>query len=306
MLNPIRLDGRLCLVLLGCLVADCLLAPGALAHPGSGIGVDRQGRVFFVDTGEGVWVIGVEGRVERHAGPAFHWMALDAASGFGETRLPRLPAAEMTAVGRDPMVLLSSDFPIAVGSDGALYFPEPRDEDAQRMVRVAPSGERSDFAVLPAESDGAPLRWLNGVAAAADGSIYYAENASVRRIDAGGAIATVAAGIEVPDCERPPGMPPELGPLLRGLAVTGDGTVYVAASGCSAVLRIGAGGEVTPVLRATPPWAPTGVAVHGDEVYVLEYLHTENAVDRREWIPRVRKLAADGTVTLLATVERAP
>jgi hypothetical protein len=287
-----------------CLVAACTLTPAALGHPGSGIGVDRRGRVFFVDTGQGVWVIERDGRVVSHAGPSFHWMTLDPASRFGETSFPHRADADIQAAGGDPMVLLSGETPIALGRDGALYFPEPRDDGRLRMVRMTAAGERSDFAVLPAESDGAPLRWLNGVAAAEDGAIYYAENASVRRIDAGGAITTVAAGVEVRDCERLPGLPAELGPLLRGLAVGENGAVYVAASGCSAVLRIDAGGEITSILRASPPWAPTGVALHGAEVYVLEYLHTSGAADRREWIPRVRKLSPDGTVTILATIER--
>ena len=70
-------------------VAALLLTAPALAHPGSGIGVDRQGRIFFVDTGEGVWVVETDGRVRAHDGPAFHWMTLDPASAFGERAASR-------------------------------------------------------------------------------------------------------------------------------------------------------------------------------------------------------------------------
>jgi hypothetical protein len=77
----------------------------------------------------------------------------------------------------------------------------------------------------------------------------------------------------------------------------------VAASGCGAVLRITSRGEVTPVLRAERPWTPTGVALHGGDVYVLEYWMTASD-DRREWLPRVRKLSRDGAVSILAAVER--
>ncbi len=39
---------------------------------------------------------------------------------------------------------------------------------------------------------------------------------------------------------------------------------------------------------------------------MLEYLHTddEDVADRKVWVPRVRKLAADGTVSLVVAVDR--
>jgi hypothetical protein len=47
------------------------------------------------------------------------------------------------------------------------------------------------------------------------------------------------------------------------------------------------------------------VAVKGDDVYVLEFLYID--VERREdWLPRVRKVSKDGTVTTLATITEAP
>jgi hypothetical protein len=286
-------------------LAPLLLAASALAHPGSGIGVDRQGRIFFVDTGEGVWVLETDGRLRAHDGPAFHWMTLDPASAFGATRFEHLPSSDMRAVGRDPMVLLSSDFPIAVGTDGALYFPEPGRDRRLHLVRLAPSGERRDLAVLPAESEGAPLGWLNGIAAGPNESIYYSENASVRRIDASGAISTVASGISVPGCATLSHLPEGFAPYLRGLAVAEDGVVFAAANGCRAVIRIGKDGATTPVLRAEPPYSPTGVTVRGDAVYVLEYSHPDREPqDRKEWVPRVRKLGPDGTASVVVTIER--
>ena len=173
-------------------------------------------------------------------------------------------------------------------------------------MRLPPAGERSDLAVLPATSDGVPLQWLNGIAAAPDGSIYYSENAAVRRIDPSGAITTVASGIVVPDCDALRDVPSEFAPYLRGLAVAADGAVYVAANGCRAVVRIGPDGVATPVLRAEAPWSPTAVALGGGDLYVLEYLHTgrDPEEDRKVWVPRVRKLAADGAVTLVVAIDR--
>jgi hypothetical protein len=287
-------------------VAALLLTAPALAHPGSGIGIDRQGRIFFIDTGEGVWVVEADGRLRAHDGPAFHWMALDPASAFGATNFTHLPSSDMRAVGRDPMVLLSSDFPIAVGTDGALYFAEPGRDRRLHLVRLPPAGARSDLTVLPATSDGVPLQWLNGIAAAPDGSIYYSENAAVRRIDPSGAITTVASAIVVPGCDPLREVPSELAPYLRGLAVAADGTVYVAANGCRALVRIGPDGVATTVLRAEAPYSPTAVALGGSDLYVLEYVHTgrDPEEDRKVWVPRVRKLAADRTVSLVIAIDR--
>ena len=85
--------------------------------------------------------------------------------------------------------------------------------------------------------------------------------------------------------------------------MTPDGTVYVAASGCSAVLKIAPDGSVSVVLRASDAWTPTGVAISGDDLYVLEYRYIES--ERREdWLPRVRKVSRDGKVSIIAAVER--
>ena len=76
-----------------------------------------------------------------------------------------------------------------------------------------------------------------------------------------------------------------------------------AATGCHCVVRLTPGGKVETVLKAERPWSPTGVAVFGEDVYVLEYTNA-NAGPNSGWLPRVRKMARDGKVTILATVAR--
>src|SRR6266704_1468824 len=99
-------------------------AATAAAHPGSGIVIDRRGYVYFVDTGSGVWSIDPSGRLARHDGPRFHWMAIEESPRPPGSRLPAIEGGEVTAVGVSPTLLLSSDVPIAVGRDGAVYYPE--------------------------------------------------------------------------------------------------------------------------------------------------------------------------------------
>src|SRR5437667_6434988 len=135
----------------------------AVAHPGSGIVVDRRGDVYFIDTGGGIWKIERTGGVVRAGGPLFHWLALDERGLFAGGRLPSLPSAEITAVGANPTLLASSDFPIAVGGDGVLYYPEFGADQRLRIIRYTPAGAKSVRAILPSRP-GAPLRWINGLA----------------------------------------------------------------------------------------------------------------------------------------------
>ena len=293
-----------------CLGAFLLAASLAFAHPGAGIVVDRRGQVFFIDTGAGVWKIDLQGRLEKHRGDAFHWMAIDHRGGLTDRDMPRNTGGELPVVGPDPTLLLSSDFPIAVGPDGALYYPQPEGTDRVRIMRVAPSGRPEVFATLPPATEVGPdgkarsVPWIHGLTAGPDGSLYYAERNAVRRIAADGKVTHVAGDIKVPDCVRPPAAREErLGPALRGLDVAPDGTIYVAASACSALLKINPKGAISVVLRAEDAWSPTGVAVSGDDLYVLEYLHIK-ADRREEWVPRVRKLSRGGTASVIATVRR--
>jgi sugar lactone lactonase YvrE len=87
--------------------------------------------------------------------------------------------------------------------------------------------------------------------------------------------------------------------------VDARGTVYVAASGCGRVLKITPDRQVTTVIQLQSPWSPTGVALSGSDLYVLEFLHTASEIeDRREWLPRVRKISADGKTAIIASIDR--
>ncbi len=296
--------------ILSAFLTTLLAASPSSAHPGSGIVVDRQGQVYFVDTGLGVRKIDLQGRLARHQGPAYHWMTIDHQGRFAGRRLPRDVGGELPVVGKDPTLILSSDFPVAIGSEGAFYYPQAGSDARVRVMRLAASGDLAVFATLPLATEIGPggkaerARWIHGLAAGPRGSLYYTERHAVRRIAPDGTVSLVAGGITVPDCVRPPAANAEsLGPGLRGLDVTPDGTVYVAASACSALLKITPEGSVSVVLRGLDAWSPMGVAVSGDDLYVLEYRYIES--ERREdWLPRVRKVSREGKVTVLATVDR--
>jgi len=278
------------------LAAAVVAAAPALAHPGSAIVVDRSGRVYFIDTGSGLWRIEAGGKLTRIPGPAFHWMTLDQGDTFGRLQLPSGPGWEIDRAGSDPTLLLSSDFPLAIGGDGNLYYPSQGGSGPRRIFRVQPSGTSSVLAQVP-------LPWLNGLAAGPDGALYYTGNSEVHRIGKDGAVSTVAEHVAPPGCVAIPGNDPNEGPLLRSIAVDARGTLYVTASGCGSLLKITPAGQVTVLLQLQSPWSPTGVALHGDTLYVLEYLHTA-VEDRGLWLPRVRRLTPDGRSAIVAAITR--
>jgi len=292
--------------ILATVLTTILLSAALLeAHPGASIAVSRNGTIYIVDTGAGLFSIEPGGRTTRLEGPAFHWFAFDPDSRFVKTPWPSLPGAEFHSAGTHPTLVLSSDYPVTIGADGKFYFPDPTQGEQVRIVGIEPSGARAVRATLPKiERRGKPIRWINGLAAAADGSLFYTEDRLIRKIDRSGNVSTVVGIPSVPNCTKVPGIEEDgMEPYLRGLAIAADGTIYVAASGCSALLKVDVNHRVTPILRSSPPWSPTAVAVSGRDVFVLEYLHTPGD-NRREWIPRVRKIAASGAVTVIGTGTR--
>jgi hypothetical protein len=134
-----------------------------------------------------------------------------------------------------------------------------------------------------------------------DGSLYVSYENAVQKVTTTGNVTTLAEHMTLTGCDADV---PENGrlPYLRGLAVDSRGVVYAAATGCGAVVRI-TGPRVETILKAERPWSPTGVAVAGDDVYVLEY--TNHRGLSKEWQPRVRRIRRDGTVTTLVTVSPA-
>lgn len=271
------------------------VAHTASAHPGAAIVVDAKGQVYFVDTGHGVWRVDAAGKLVDLGGPAFHWMTLDPGGRFAGLRVQGGSFEFVAKAIEDGVLILSSDFPVALDND-FVYFAQYAKTPPLRVLRLSRDGRTE-----PAASIETRAQWLNGLAHGPDG-FYFTEDAAVKKLMADGSVSVIADRIMPAECS-PDRVPETPVPYLRGLALDGDGQVYVAATGCRLVVRIDRRGKITTVLRAESPWAPTAVALHGNTVYVLEYLHTPGD-DRRQWLPRVRKVDADGHVSTIATVKR--
>lgn len=286
------------------LILITILSTSSLAHPGSGIAVDKLGQVYFLDTGSGLWKIDTLGRVFKISDYRFHWLALDVNNAFEKGQLPSSAGTgldwEILKVGANPTVLIASEWPIAVGQDGGLYYQSGRAGNL-RIVRSLESGVNSVLATLPPTTSGQPIADVNGLSSGPYGSLYYTESNTIRRITAEGGIELV---ITVPALSHGPSIPStNIHPYLRGVAVDGNGIVYAADAGDARVLKISPEGKITTLLQTESPWSPTAVALHGNDVYVLEYLHTEKEV-RRDWLPRVRKILPDGTSKIIMTIDQ--
>jgi sugar lactone lactonase YvrE len=266
-----------------------------LAHPGSGIVVDAQGNVFFQDSAaRTIWKIDAQGKVTAHYDKlGGHWMALDAQ---GKLARADLKLVEWLAPA---LIVADGGAPITVHGDGNLYYGLDVSRPGQVRVgltKIFPDGKQEPFA--PDFAKRIEELGITGLASGPDGILYVACLTSVMKVKTDGTFTTLADLTVLKGCDQD--APTS---FLRGLDVDAQGTVYAAATGCRGVVKITANGKVETVLKAEGPWSPTGVAVQGDDVYVLEYTNANGHVSE-DWLPRVRKLGRDGKVTTLATISK--
>jgi hypothetical protein len=133
------------------------------------------------------------------------------------------------------------------------------------------------------------------MAFAADGSLYVTDGAYVRRVTTDGRVETLGGG---------PLTTASFGEDLMGLAPTRDG-VYVADYSGRRLLQLLPDGSVRTVLETGPVWSPTGVAVVGEELYVLEHLRMPLVLLGDVGVgpyARVRKVSPGGGAEKIAAV----
>jgi sugar lactone lactonase YvrE len=284
------------------LILCCLPPAKVSAHPGSGIVVDKEGNIYFTDTGKGVWKIDTKGKLSFVPASKFHWMTLDAVGSFAGSQKNFGEYFErVTSQGSKPSLIMCSDFPLVVNTDGNIYYADTRPGSA-KIIKRTPDGKESVFA------SNKIFQFVNGITAGVDGSLYITESSNadantIRKITTDGTVTLIATFVG----KTGSGLPLETVPsYCRGLVVDSTGVIYVAATGSRSVLKISPQGQITTVLQENDPWTPTGVAMFNGEVYVLEWhdVTRENLEVRSAWIPRVRKIGLDGKVVTLATVSR--
>ena len=291
-------------------VTLCMLFTAeALAHPPSGIVVNARGEVFFPF--KGVCKIDAEGKVTQfHNGTGRHHVVLDVEEKFS-TQYPRL-FEKVTPEGVKPALLVADGGPFVVNRDGNLYYasgyPDGDDMDPGflTLTRLSPDGKRTLFAPQLKTKLAELKEGVTGLAVGPDGVLFVACPNAILKVKTDGTATTLLHPVEVKDRDDDITKGSEgaayHSPYLRGLDVTEDGTIYAAVTGGRCVVKISPDGKKNEtVLKADKPWTPTGVAVRGKDVLVLEYPHTDN---HKDWVPRVRKLGEDGKVSILADMAR--
>jgi sugar lactone lactonase YvrE len=279
----------------------------SFGHPSAGIVVDQQGNVFISDLTRGILKIDPSGKVstiseEKEGG---HWLALDPEGQFSKvdfTKSSHWPRwfKRRTEEGARPALISDGGSPLVVARDGNLYYVCNEDKTkipgGLQIARLTPDGKETllNPALRPLADR---LLGIKGLAEGADGAFYMTCPQALLKVSAKGEISTILNPVIAPECDRhPPGLTDS--PSLRGIAVNSRGEIFAAATGCRVVLKITPDAKVTTVLKSEAPWSPSGVALRGDDLYILEYINP-NSDQHEDWPPRVRKLTRDGIVSTL-------
>ncbi|MDB5351454.1 MAG: gluconolaconase [Planctomycetota bacterium] len=255
----------------------------AEAHPAWGILVDGRGTVYFADVDHGNVVRRVDerGKLSRvAAGKHSHDLFRDAR---GDRYVADVAASVDLGYRNNPLA-------------GEI-------EDEAVILKRRPDGNVSVLAGSEAgRKDGkgteAMFRAPGAMAWGTEGALYVAEGDAIRKVTVDGTVTTLADRLLD---AGPPDAPFEGANRLFGLTLDARNDAYVADFGGWRVLRVAPDRAASTVLRSERPWSPVGVAESGGCLDVLEVGATPGV----PLGPRVRKVAGDGKITTLATVERA-
>lgn len=285
-------------------IAGVLLGSMGLseAHPGSGLAVTEDGKVYFVYTTVGLVRVEADGKLTTiHNSRGGHWMCVDWKGVFANAQPKHFK--RVTADGVKPaLIFADGGAPIAVCDDGRFYYgsgwedAHENDPGADTVSRFAPNHEPATFSPELRQKLRDLKEGVGGIAAGS-GALFVASQSSIFKVDFSGKVTVVADKVNLADCEAdlPPNFP---APGFRGIFVADDGTIYAAATGCRRTIKLDSAGKPTVLLKTEAPWNPTDVAVRGEDLYVLEWTHANGSPDRG-WRPRVRQLKSDGAVRIL-------
>jgi DNA-binding beta-propeller fold protein YncE len=315
----------------------------AFAHPGSGIAVDKQGTVYCVDqmqdrllriTPDGkvtTLARGIEGegdkRQVRFVNP--HHLVQDAAGNLftcgdgGNTGVWKVqPSGEVTRYyppdnWYQQILIGSGGDPFGLDAKGNLYCWNERQFRFSQILKVSPEGRVSsfvggDWGLADGERETAMFGSLHSATLrfAPDGCLYMTERACIRKITPEGKVSTLAGAADCGFADAT-GKEARFG-SLSGLAVGGDGRLYVVDDGNLRIRVVSPEGRVSTLAgngqrggkdgkaaEATFE-EPAGVAFDEQgKVYVLELV-------TREGRPRVRTISSGGEVTTLADLSKTP
>ena len=296
-------------------IAICLLLwSEADAHVGTGIDLDRQGRIYFTDTYHNcIWRLESNGILT----PVLRGVHLDylIVGEDGYVYVIKDGVWKISPQGEMTEVLNSTQFPagpgrlLCIDRQANIYFVDSV-KSVPEIYRRTPDGK----VVLLASGRGvqqqtqAMFSHINSAAWARDGSLYVRDDQFIRRIAPDGTVSTLLHSEDAAMAEDGEER------LVRtmGIAVDTAGNVYVANYWKRAVMKVTPEGKVSTMATSRWPWVPVGVAFSGSDIYVLErmgnpygpstILEVSTLADRLG-SPRVGKISPDGTITMLVVVK---
>jgi sugar lactone lactonase YvrE len=156
---------------------------------------------------------------------------------------------------------------LAFDNAGNLYVA-----DKNEVIRkITPAGAVKALAGSPgkpgtADGAGADATFNNvlGMAADASGNVYVGDSSSVRKITAAGVVTTLAGKAGAPGFHDGQGAQASFGAVTGGLAVDGEGNVYVADTSNNAIRRVSPSGNVQTLALAVQLSGPGSVAIDPD------------------------------------------
>jgi sugar lactone lactonase YvrE len=309
------------LIIIVAVCATLLFSQAALAHPATGIVIDRSGNIYFSDL-ETVWKIDKQGKLSVFragvSGRHIHELTIDTQDNIYGADVSYVAEKwvsdiwKMTPGGNISYLLApTSDPPRGMSNwldrEGNMYLVDQNNHTKTQtlLLRRSPDGHvttlaGSAYGQQDGKGSAAKFSSVGGLAFGPDASLYLTDGTAVRKVTMDGTATTVARDLGFRTAEDKPALFGGSYGTLTGLSVTAGGIVYVADAGNRRLLRIDGDGKPAIVLRTDPPYFPNGVATSPDgSIYVLEVGFTLPSA----WSgPRVRKIAADGANTIIATV----
>ncbi len=314
---------------------------GAMFNFPSAIVADSAGRLYVADTGnstirmivpEGTnWVVttlagaaGVNGRVDgtnQHARFYQPWgIAVDAETNLYVADTGNTALRKVTPSGTNwvtATVWLGAFLgALALDDSGSVYATDSGDDV---ILRIAKSGTNWVSTVLagrrgvagsadgPAGTNNALFSYPRGIASSTDGLLCVADtlNSTIRQVTRAGAVSTLAGTAGGPGNADGPGDQARFD-APAGVAVDGQGNLYVADMQNNAIRRIGSSGVVA-TLAGTPGGAAgsaddfgTNAAFNQPAALVVDTATNLYVADSDN--NEIRKLAWAGTNWLVSTV----
>jgi sugar lactone lactonase YvrE len=295
---------------------------GALVkgHVGTGIDLDRQGRVYFVDTLHNrIWRLDSDGQLTSLAQDMHLDVLIVADDGnlyiIRENVLRITPQGNITEVLRSTDIPKEFGWPFAIDHHGSIYFTngDIHLKRESQIYRRTSDGKialvvGSDWGHTDAKGSAAKFGRVNSAAWGPDETLYILdEEQRIRKVSPDGTVSSLAHSEEA--CYAEGGEER----LVRrmGLAVDAENNVYVANYWKRSVFKLSPDGRITTVLSSRWPWVPVGVATAATDVYVVERMGNPygpstllqvSTLEDRLGSPRIRKISRNGAVTTLTVV----